>query len=438
MKARFSAVHLTDPRQTAKEMARICTQYAGDLGELAKMPLPRFFDLVRKLPYMPDPQNAETLSRPRYLLEKDYSFRDCDDKAILMGAWCYLNGHPFGFYASSVKPSRQLHHVWTVAKINGKTVILDPTYSHHKLGELPRRERITRIEKLIEVAPMQLHTYEGLGDNLGFSISKTLKKAGKAVKKQTITAAKAPVHAAVQVKRGNVLNAVKAIAKPLPFATQAVKKTAAAGTQIKRGNVLKAGKLATSAAFAPVKATAAIIGRNMPAEVKSAVKLAVTRAAGNKATAATKAIILPSATAAAFAVPGVQPFAIGVPVVVNEVLDQLIAAGKKTAAKVVKKTVSTATAAKKAAGGAAQPRAALVAKAAQARAGELKARMQAAQAKTGTTVAEAAQAAQDVQEAPEAVQDAAQAGGMNKKVLIGGGVAVGLVGVYLATRKKRG
>jgi len=27
---------------------------------------------------------------------------------------------------------------------------------------------------------------------------------------------------------------------------------------------------------------------------------------------------------------------------------------------------------------------------------------------------------------------------MNKKLLIGGGVAVGLVGVYLATRKKRG
>lgn len=438
MEAKFSAVHLTDPRQTAKEMARICTQYAGDLGELAKMPLPRYFDLVRKLPYMPDPQNAETLSRPRYLLDKDYAFRDCDDKAILMGAWCYLNGHPFGFYASSVKPSRQLHHVWTVAKINGKAVILDPTYRHHKLGELPRRERITRIEKLIEVAPMQLHTYEGLGDNLGFSISRTLKKAGKAVKKQTITAVKAPVRAAVQVKRGNVMKAVKAVAKPVPYATHAIKTTAKVGTQIKRGNVLTAAKVAARSAIKPASNAAGIIGRNMPAAIKNAVKAAVRKIAGDKVTAATKAAILPTATAAAMAVPGVQPFAVAVPVVVNMALDEIAANAKKKVSSVVKKTVSTATAAKKAAGVTAQPRAGMVSQAAQARAGELKARLQAAKEKAGTTVAEAAQAAQNVQEVPEAVQDAAQAGGMNKKLLIGGGVAVGLVGVYLANRKKRG
>lgn len=438
MKAQFNAVHLTDPRQTAKEMARICTQYAGDLGELAKMPLPRFFDLVRKLPYMPDPQNAETLSRPRYLLEKDYAFRDCDDKAILMGAWCYLNGHQFGFYASSVKPSRQLHHVWTVAKINGKNVILDPTYRHHKLGELPRRECITRIEKLIEVAPMQLHTYEGLGDNLGFSISKTLKKAGKAVKKQTITAVKSPVRAAVQVKRGNIMKAVKSVATPAPLATHAIKTTAKVATQIKRGNVLTAAKVGARGAIKPASYAAGIIGRNMPTAIKNAVKAAVRKIAGDNVTAATKAAILPTATAAAMAVPGVQPFAVAVPVVVNMALDEIATTAKKKVSSVVKKTVSTATAAKKAAGVTAQSRAALVSQAAQARAGELKARLQAAKEKAGTTVAEAAQAAQNVQEVPEAVQDAAQAGGMNKKLLIGGGVAVGLVGVYLATRKKRG
>ena len=423
MDAKFTAVHLTDPRQTAREMARICTQYAGDLGEMAKMPLPRFFDIVRKLPYMPDPKNAETLSRPRYLLQKDYAFRDCDDKAILMGAWCYLNGHPFGFYASSVKPNKQLHHVWTIAQINGKQVVLDPTYRHHRLGELPRREQITRIEKLIEVSPMQLHTYEGLGDNLGFSISKSLKKAGRAVKKTTV---KAPVRAAVQLKKGNVLKAVKAIAKPVPFATQAVNKAAAAGTQIKRGNVLKAGKLVSSAALAPAKAAAAVVGRAMPSGIKSAVKSAVRKVAGDKVTLATKAAILPAATAAAMAVPGVQPFAMAVPVVVNLALDEIAQAAKKKAAQVVKKTVSSA--AKKAAGVAAQPKRALLAKTAQARAVELKTRMEAAKVTAGTTISEAAQAAQ---------AEAAQAG-TNRKMLIGGGVAAGLVGVYMLNRKKRG
>jgi len=444
MDAKFTAVHLTDPRQTAREMARICTQYAGDLGEMAKMPLPRFFDIVRKLPYMPDPKNAETLSRPRYLLQKDYAFRDCDDKAILMGAWCYLNGHPFGFYASSVKPNKQLHHVWTIAQINGKQVVLDPTYRHHRLGELPRREQITRIEKLIEVSPMQLHTYEGLGDNLGFSISKSLKKAGRVVKKtnaamqrQVVSTVKAPVRAAVQLKKGNVLKAVKAIAKPVPFATQAVNKAAAAGTQIKRGNVLKAGKLVSSAALAPAKAAAAVVGRAMPSGIKNAVKSAVRKVAGDKVTLATKAAILPAATAAAMAVPGVQPFALAVPVVVNLALDEIAQAAKKKAAQVVKKTVSSATAAKKAAGVAAQPKRALLAKTAQARAVELKTRMEAAKVTAGTTISEAAQAAQAAQaEAAQAAQ-AAQAG-TNRKMLIGGGVAAGLVGVYMLNRKKRG
>ena len=285
---------------------------------------------------------------------------------------------------------------------------------------------------------MQLHTYEGLGDNLGFSISKSLKKAGKAVKKQTITAVKAPVRAAVQVKKGNILQAAKAIAKPVPYATHAIKTTAKVGTQIKRGNVLTAAKVAARGAIKPASDAAGIIGRNMPTAIKNAVKAAVRKIAGDKVTAATKAAILPTATVAAMAVPGVQPFAVAVPVVVNMALDEIAAAAKKNVSSVVKKTVTTATAAKKAAGVAAQPRAALVAKSAQARAGELKARLQAAKDKTGTTVAEAAQAAKTVQEAPESVQDAAQAGGMNKKLLIGGGVAVGLVGVYLANRKKRG
>jgi hypothetical protein len=292
MRANFNAVRLTDPKQTAKEMVRLCTVYAGDLGNLARLPLPRYFDLVRKLPYKADPKNAETLSRPKFLLEKDYSFRDCDDKAILMGAWLYLNKIPFGFYASSVKPNRQLHHVWTVARLNGRDVVLDPTYRHHKFGELPKRDQITRIQKLIEVPAVQLHTYEGYGDEqLGFL--KKIKKASRKVKK---------------------------------VAKKQVKKT--------------------TKALKPAKQVAAVIGRNMPASIKNAIKSAVRKVAGDKVTAATKAVILPSATAAAMAIPGAQPFAVAVPVVVNLALDEIIAAAKKKAVqnvkKVVRKNVSSA------------------------------------------------------------------------------------------------
>lgn len=309
MRANFNAVRLTDPKQTAKEMVRLCTVYAGDLGTLARLPLPRYFDLIRKLPYKADPKNAETLSRPKFLLEKDYSFRDCDDKAILMGAWLYLNKIPFGFYASSVKPNRQLHHVWTVARLNGRNVVLDPTYRHHKLGELPKRDQITRIQKLIEVPAVQLHTYEGYEDEqLGFL--KKIKKASRKVKKV----------AKKQAKK----------------TTKAVKQT---GTQLKRGNVLKAAKIAGRGALKPAKEVAAVIGRNMPASIKNAIKSAVRKVAGDKVTAATKVVILPSATAAAMAIPGAQPFAVAVPVVVNLALDEIIAAAKKKAVRNVKKQV---------------------------------------------------------------------------------------------------
>lgn len=349
MRANFNAVRLTDPKQTAKEMVRLCTVYAGDLGNLARLPLPRYFDLVRKLPYKADPKNAETLSRPKFLLEKDYSFRDCDDKAILMGAWLYLNKIPFGFYASSVKPNRQLHHVWTVARLNGRDVVLDPTYRHHKFGELPKRDQITRIQKLIEVPAVQLHTYEGYGDEqLGFlkKLKKASRKVKKVAKKQVKKTTKAVKQTGTQLKRGNVLKAVKTAAKPIPGATHAVKTTYKVGTQVKRGNVLKAAKIAGRGALKPAKQVAAVIGRNMPASIKNAIKSAVRKVAGDKVTAATKAVILPSATAAAMAIPGAQPFAVAVPVVVNLALDEIIAAAKKKAVqnvkKVVRKNVSSA------------------------------------------------------------------------------------------------
>jgi len=359
-----------------------------------------------------------------------------------VGSWGYLNGHPFGFYASSVKPNRALHHVWTVANINGRAVVIDPTYKHHKLGELPRRECITRIETLIEVTPMQLHTYEGLGDNLGFSIGKALKSAKKGVTKAVKNDIKAIKKTGTQIKRGNVLTAAKTMAsrtiKPLPYASKtftAIKKT---GTQIKRGNVLTAAKTMAKAATAPARDLASAVARNMPSGIKGMVKNAVKKAVGDKVTFATKAALLPTATAAAMAVPGVQPFALAVPAVVNVALDEIAATAKAKAKTVVKKTVTQATAAKKAAGTAAAPSVALMQTTAKARAAELKARLEAAKAKAGSTVAQAAQAAQ---EAAQAAQEAAQdvPAGINRKILIGGGVAAGLVGLYtLANQRKRG
>jgi hypothetical protein len=405
MEAKFRSVPLRHPRQTAAEMARLCTVYAKDLGHLANLSLPAFFNVVRKLPYRPDPKTAETLSRPKYLLEKDYAFRDCDDKAILMGAYCYLKGYPFGFYASSIKPSKQLHHVWTIAKVDGKNVVLDPTYSHHKFGELPKSNQITKIEKLIEVGPMNLHTYEGLGE-LGF-----LKK-------------------------------IKRIAsRPVASSVRATKKM---GTAVKSGSIKKIGKASKNLVLAPVRDTTRAstfvvrkVAGAMPSGVKNAIKKAVRKVAGDNVSLATKAIILPAATAAALAVPGAQPFAPAVPVVVNLALDEIIKEVKAKTGKEVKKVIARVNAQKKPT----ENKSVLASQAAKNRAAELKARLQAAKQRQSIITQKTDAAKERAGALKNRLIEAKEAKETEKKIspiaLIGGGVGVVLVG-YLATRKKRG
>ena len=129
-------------------------------------------------------------------------------------------------------------------------------------------------------------------------------------------------------------------------------------------------------------------------------------------TSATKAVILPTVTAAALAIPGVQPFAAGVGVVVNLALDEIIAEAKKKAGKTVQAVKRTATAAKTSPA------------------------VKAAAAKPVNARAMAAAAALK-KKMEEAKQNAAAPAGMStkKKILIGGGVAAA-AGLYLATRKK--
>lgn len=117
----------------------------NDLGELAKMPLPSFFNKVRSIPYKRDIKGRETVARPSLLL-KEFPALDCKKKAILMGAWCHANGVPFRFIAVSENPSRRFHHVFLLAKIGNQWRPIDATYPHYKLFE--KKPRVTRWEIL--------------------------------------------------------------------------------------------------------------------------------------------------------------------------------------------------------------------------------------------------------------------------------------------------
>ena len=151
---------LKNADQTALSMVDLVQRYAGDIGQKAKWPLAKYFRFVANLEYRPDPKGNEAIARPRLTLADNWPWRDCDDKAILIGSWCYLNGLPFRFVASSKRPDHRLHHVWVMAKIEGKDFPLDATYPKNFLGY---KDPSNKVEKDLtgDIMRPTLNVYDG-------------------------------------------------------------------------------------------------------------------------------------------------------------------------------------------------------------------------------------------------------------------------------------
>jgi len=169
---------LISAAETAREMTRLAAKYSSDLGNKAKWPLAKFYKYVKNLPFRSDPAGHESIARPRLTMGLEWPWRDCDDKSILMGAWCYANKVPFKFQASSKVPSGVLHHVYVVAKTRGISVVLDATYPKNTLGVMDRG--LTKIQDLTgEIMDSTLNIFEGdMQPLLGFS----MRKFGRGVK----------------------------------------------------------------------------------------------------------------------------------------------------------------------------------------------------------------------------------------------------------------
>ena len=132
---------------TGAEMRRLVETYCIDLGAWLAVPFMQFYRHVCFLPYVPDPDNVETVSRPAYTLNGNYGPRDCDDKAVLCASWWHGHGRPVRFVASSTKPDKKLHHVFLQLD-NG--VFIDATYPKNAefLGNYPYFGKITKIVPL--------------------------------------------------------------------------------------------------------------------------------------------------------------------------------------------------------------------------------------------------------------------------------------------------
>lgn len=132
---------LHDVYQTAREMRRLTVNYWADLGPWLDEPFLNFFNYVCALPYLPDPPNVETVSRPAYTLIEGYRPRDCDDKAVLLACWCKGHAVPVRFVAISTLQNGEPCHVF----INAAGVDCDATYPeyHGILGKYPYYPQIT-------------------------------------------------------------------------------------------------------------------------------------------------------------------------------------------------------------------------------------------------------------------------------------------------------
>jgi len=141
---------LGDVSETGAEMARLVRLYWRDLGKFLKLPFGKFFDYVRRLPYIADPETVETISRPAHSLRLGHAPRDCDDKAVLIGSWLYAHGIPFRFVAVGRFAGRPLHHTFATALLFGKEVAIDATYGHNFLGQVQTYERKIFISPIIK------------------------------------------------------------------------------------------------------------------------------------------------------------------------------------------------------------------------------------------------------------------------------------------------
>lgn len=138
---------LLDVFQTGEEMRRLVCCYWSDLGAWLRVPFIQYFNFVCCLPYAEDPEDCETVSRPRYTLNPAYRPRDCDDKSVLIASWLHGNGLPCRFIAVSTQDTGELNHVFVEASGG---LDLDATYPEYRnlLGKYPYNKEVTAREPL--------------------------------------------------------------------------------------------------------------------------------------------------------------------------------------------------------------------------------------------------------------------------------------------------
>jgi hypothetical protein len=135
----------TDGRaqSTGKIMRDMVETYHRDMAPYAHLSLMQVFDLIKNLPYRPDPVDIETLMRPSYTMTMRGTGGDCDCKALALASYARLHGIPYRFVAIRRPGRKNLHHVAVELYINNRWLFADPTYSFNVIGRT--REEAERV-----------------------------------------------------------------------------------------------------------------------------------------------------------------------------------------------------------------------------------------------------------------------------------------------------
>lgn len=120
--------------QTGRLMRSMVRRYYQDMAPWASCTVFEIFEIIKNLPFRPDPHWEETLMRPLYTMNMQGAGGDCDDKAIALASWAVLNSIPYRFVAVRRADMPGFHHVFCELYINGRWLHADPTYTFNTLG----------------------------------------------------------------------------------------------------------------------------------------------------------------------------------------------------------------------------------------------------------------------------------------------------------------
>lgn len=137
---------------TGKFIYDYALRHKDDIGQLQNVCFADFYNFVRNIPYVDDPElfqrrYTELVTRPKYLLQADKL--DCKKKACLIGAYCECNNYPYILVSCSERPDKKIHHVFPMVQLDPVRRCYwncDPTYGNMYIGQ--PKTRITLAEIL--------------------------------------------------------------------------------------------------------------------------------------------------------------------------------------------------------------------------------------------------------------------------------------------------